>query len=160
LFAVLGKNEVAQLDPVTGAIIRTVSVPDEADALTFDAITGKLYVSSDGGGFYTVDPSLASATFTGVIGAPVFDGIASSGNLLYLVVRGGNTVVYDLSTGQITETRPFINGADDIAPTAGLGPDPAPRGSLDPAPEPGTSIVLAGMALLGLVRKIRLKSAG
>ena len=152
LFAVLDLREVAQLDPITGAVIKTISVSNQPDALTFDATTGKLYVSSDGGGFYTVDPDLTSASFTSISEQPVFDGIASSDNLLYFVVRGGNGLRYDLNTGQITETSPFIRGADDIAPVAGLGSDPVP--------EPSTSIVLLGMGLLGLFRIVRPKSAG
>jgi hypothetical protein len=152
---VLGQNEVAQLDPVTGAVIKTISVPNQPDALTFNATTGKLYVSSDGGGFYTVDPGLTSASFTSISGDPVFDGMATSGNLLYFVVRGKNGVQYDLNTGQITETSPFISGADDITLVAGPRSDPA-----DPVPEPGTNIVLLRMGLLGLIRIIRQKSAG
>jgi hypothetical protein len=140
LFAVLGLTEVAQLDPVTGAVLKTISTPNKPDGLTFDSATGKLYVSSDGGGFYTVDPSLTSAAFTSVSGSPVFDGIASNGNLLYFIVRGANGVQYDLNTGQITETSPFISGADDIAPVSGLG---------SAVPEPG-SIVLLGIGLLAL----------
>ena len=53
LFAVLGLNEVAQIDPTTGAILKTISTPDQPDGMTYDATTGDLYVASDGGGFYT-----------------------------------------------------------------------------------------------------------
>ncbi len=150
LFAVLGLNEVAQLDPVTGAVIKTISTPNQPDGLTFDATTGKLYVSSDGGGFYTVDTGLTSAPFTSVSGSPVFDGIASDGNLLFFVVRGASGAQYDLNTGHITETSPFISGADDIAPVAGLGSNATP--------EPG-SFVLLGTGLLGFGLIIRRKIA-
>jgi len=136
LFAVLGTDEVAQLNPVTGAIIKTVSTPNQADGMTYDAATGMLYVASDGGGFYTVPTNLSSATFTPVSGSPVFDGIASSGNLLYFAVRDTNAVVYNLGTGAITETGPAITDADDVAVAVAT-------------PEPG-SVLLLGTGLLGL----------
>jgi hypothetical protein len=134
LFAVLNLSEVAQLDPTTGAVLKTISTPNQPDSISFDALTGKLYVSSDGGGFYTLPTDLSSATFTSVSGSPVFDGMASSGNLLYFVVRGTGALIYDLNTGTVTERSPSIPGADDIAPLTGLG---------SPVPEP-SSIVLFG----------------
>jgi hypothetical protein len=144
LFAVLGLNEVAQLDPVTGAVLKTIATPNQPDGLTFDATTGKLYVSSDAGGFYTVDTGLTTATFTSLSGH-VFDGIASSGNLLYFIERNQGGVQYNLTSGLITVTSPFISLADDIAPVAGPGsPVPEPRG-----------LVLLGMGLLGVVGLLR-----
>lgn len=145
LFAVLRMAEIAELDPVTGAVIKTISTPNQPDGMTFDAVTGKLYVASNGGGFYTIDPGLTSATFTSLSGSPVFDGVASNGSVLYIVERSGHGVLYDLNTGQITETSPFINEADDIAPVAGLG---------SPIPEPA-SIALLTIGLLVLVTAIR-----
>src|SRR5215469_12528454 len=120
LFAVLGLNSVAQINPVTGAILKVISTPNQPDGLTFDAATGKLYVASDGGGFYVVPTDLSSATFVPVAGAPVFDGIASSGNDLYFAVRGSSGMLTDIN-GTILEISPSIPGADDIAPVAGLG---------------------------------------
>jgi len=140
LFAVLGLTEVAQLNPTTGAVLKTISTPNQPDSISFDALTGKLYVSSDGGGFYTLPTTLSSATFTAVSGSPVFDGMASNGNLLYFVVRGQGAVIYNLNTGAVTERSPFISGADDIAPLTGLG------SSGSSVPEP-SSIVLLGLGL-------------
>jgi streptogramin lyase len=151
LFAVLGLNEVAQLDPTTGAILKTISTPNQPDGVTFDATTGKLYVASDGAGFYTVDTALTSAPFTAVSGSPVFDGMASDGNLLYFVVRGQGGLLYDLNTSKVVEISPFISGADDIAPVAGLGAPPPPG-----VPEPSTMILLGtGLAVLtaGAIRR-------
>jgi DNA-binding beta-propeller fold protein YncE len=149
LFAVLNLSEVAQIDPVTGAVLKTISTPNQPDGMTFDATTGKLYVSSDGGGFYTLPTDLSSATFTSVSGSPVFDGMASDGNLLFFIVRGQRAVTYDLNTGTVTENSPGISGADDIAPVAGLGSPPT-------APEPGSMVMLgSGLAILaaGAIRR-------
>ena len=137
LFAVLGLDEVAELDPTTFAVLKTISTPNAPDGLTFDATTGKLYVGSDGGGFYTVDTSLTTATFTNI--GKVVDGVASNGNLLYLVVRGTNALQYDLTTNTITESSPGIGGADDIAPLSGLGSQQVP--------EPGS---FAAMGFFGI----------
>jgi hypothetical protein len=139
LFAVLGLNEVAQIDPVTGAILKTISTPDQPDGLTFDPTTGMLYVASDGGGFYTIPTDLSTATFTSVPGE-VFDGIASSGSDLLFVIRNTGGLEFDLSTMTTVETSPFISGADDIAPLAGLGAPPTG------VPEPLTlSLFAAGL---------------
>lgn len=147
LFAVLGLNSVAQIDPTTGATLKSISTPNQPDGMTFDATTGMLYVASDGGGFYTIPTDLSSATFTPVTGSPVFDGIASAGNDLYFAVRNQDGLLYDLSTNSVIEISPSIPGADDIAPVAGLGsPPPA-------VPEPASlSILGIGLALLGAVR--------
>lgn len=150
LFAVLDLSEVAELDPTTGAVLKTISTPTQPDGLTFDATTGKLYVSSDGGGFYTVNTNLTSAVFTSVSGLPVFDGIASAGETLYFVVRGTSGLQYDLTTGTTTKVSPFILGADDIAPVAGLGSNsgvPEPRG-----------YALLGIGLLGFAVLVRRRS--
>jgi hypothetical protein len=142
LFAVLNLNEVAQLDPTTGAVLKTIATPNQPDGLTFDELTGKLYVSSDGGGFYTLPTDLSSAPFTPVSGSPVFDGMASNGNLLYFVVRDQGALIYDLNTGAITIRSPSIPGADDIAPLTGLG---------SPVPEPSPIVLLsAGLAILAV----------
>jgi hypothetical protein len=149
LFAVLGLNRVAQIDPITGAILNSISTPNQPDGLTFDATTGKLYVASDGGGFYTLPTDLSSATFTSVPGM-VFDGIASSGNDLFFVIRNTGGLLFDLTSMSTVETSPFIAGADDIAPVAGLGAPP-------PVPEPIT-ISLFGAGLAGLVAVRRRKA--
>ena len=146
LFAILNLSEVAQIDPVTGAVLKTIATPNEPDGLTFDSATGNLYVSSDGGGFYTVNTSLTSAVFTSLPGSPILDGDASNGNLLYFIHRNTSGLQYNLTTGLITETSPGIAGADDIAPLSG--------GGAPPVPEP-RGLVLLAMGLLGVAGYVR-----
>ena|SRR5271165_7042201 len=111
----------------------------------------KLYVSSDGGGFYTLPTDLSSATFTHVSGSPVFDGMAATnGNLLYFVVRGQGGLIYDLNTGTVAETSPFIAGADDIAPLTGLG---------SPTPEPSSTVLFGSGFFILAAAVIRRKAA-
>ncbi len=147
LFVVLNENEVAQINSTTGAIIKTISTPNQADGLTYDSTNNTLYVGSDGGGFYTVNTSLTSATFTGLTLPPgsEIDGVAAAGNLLYLIERDIAGLQYNLTTGTLTEISPNIAGADDIAAQGG--------NSLNPTPEPGTSVLIgAGLMLIGLAR--------
>lgn len=142
LFAVLDKNQVAQLDPATGAIIKTISTPNQADGLTFDALTGQLYVGADGGGFYTIPTDLSSASFTNLSGH-IIDGVANDGNFLYAVIRGQGALQYDLSSNQVVTTSPFIAGADDIA--VGIA-------SADSAPEPNAAALAGtGLAVFALI---------
>jgi len=122
LFACLNGNQVSQLDPTTGAVIKTITGINAADGLTFNSTTGKLYAASDdrtgNGGFYTIPTDLSAATFTN-LGKDI-DGVGTTGNFLYLVVRGVGGLQYNLTTHAILVS-PTITGADDIAPLSGLG---------------------------------------
>lgn len=150
LFAVLGRNEVAQLDPTTLAVIKTISTNANTDGLAYDTATGKLYASYDvaSGGFYTLDTALTTATLT-TLGVDI-DGLAASGSNVFLVRRNVGGLVYDLNTASLSVTSPGIAGADDIAPLSGLG---SPT-----VPEPA-SFVLLGTLLVGLGMATRRRKA-
>jgi DNA-binding beta-propeller fold protein YncE len=161
LFVVLNESEIAQVNPTTGAIIKTLALPlpqgaqsPQADGLTYDSTTGYLYVASDDGGVYQVNTALTSQTYTQIL-TPAntitteFDGIASAGNTLYIVNRDQHGVQYllgaggSVATGSLAEISPFDSGADDIAP--------ATFGSLVSSPEPGSFLLIAlGMIGIGI----------
>jgi outer membrane protein assembly factor BamB len=166
LFVVLGENEIAQIDPGTGAIIKTLALPTpggaltpQADGLTYDASNGYLYVASDDGGIYQVNTALTTQVYTQVL-TPAntvtneFDGITSLGNTIYIINRDqhGDTVSLNPSTGAvggIVLTSPFDSGADDIA-AAGEGP------SISNSPEPSTTMLIgAGLLMIGLAKFTR-----
>lgn len=150
LFAVLGRNTLAQIDPATGNVINSIDLLGQsnqptgsADGLSFDAATGKLYVSLDqaNGGYWIVPTNLSSQQLV-TLNVDV-DGLAANGNKLYLIQRGVRAIQVDLGTNTISLASPLIGGADDIAPLAGLG---------SPVPEPSSIALMlgGGVAAVGL----------
>jgi len=157
LFAIFNENEIAQIDPTTGAIVKTLAIPvppgaqgPQAGGLTFDAATGFLYVATNNGGVYQIDTGLTTLTYQQILtsGNTQFGGIASTGNTLYIVNRNQDAIQYllgaggSVTSGTLTETSPFDSSADDIAL--------APFGSLTSSPEPGSFLLIgAGLMLIG-----------
>lgn len=153
LFAVLGSNTLAQISLITGAVINSVTLPGTLylDGLTFDVVTGLLYVSSEANSsIYSLDPTqlaLGGTLVTSVI--PIPDGLTSDGKgNLWVAALGGNLWQYDLTAGVATPRSPIIPGLDDPAPAFGLG---------SPIPEPATiALVGIGIAGIGYQRRKRL----
>ncbi len=151
LFANLGNRNggpagkfVAQLDPVTGAILSQSPGLNSLDGLTFDPLTGKLFAASlFGNGIYALNPSnlAAAPTFFGGPGGD--DGITSNGAGSIFVVSRNDFHVYEfnLSTSTFAQ-RTADGGLDDLAPAVGLG-------AASSVPEPGT-LGLFSVGLLGL----------
>jgi len=150
LFVVLNESEIAQVDPTTGAIVKTLALPTppgaatpQANGLTYDAFTGFLYVASDDGGVYQINTALTSQTYTQILTPPntittELDGIQSTGNTLYIINRGQDGIQYllgaggSVATGSITETSPTF-------------------GSLGSStPEPGSFLLIAAGGLLAI----------
>lgn len=141
LFVVGGFGTIArlfQLDPTTGAILKTSAAFDSSnslDGLVFDPFTGFLFATSrDSGSLYRIDPAafVASANGTYTPGAPFATGIPFSGGgplglgpdgvmtdrkgLLYIASRFDNRV-YSCSavTPNTCLALTPVPGIDDLA---------------------------------------------
>jgi hypothetical protein len=126
---------VAQLDPVTGAILHRSPGLDSLDGLTYDSRTGLLYATSRlSGAVYSIDPNnLANAQVlipAGKLSGP--DGLTSDGmGDLFIAVQGDSRIYeYDLITGVLTPETVVRGTIDDLAPASGLGSIPEPSGLL------------------------------
>jgi DNA-binding beta-propeller fold protein YncE len=154
LFAVLGFRSakadsfIAQLDPMTGAILNQSTKEIALDGLTYDPFSKMLYSgSTEGSGIYQFDPASLNVTLLANSTKVPFDGLTtdSAGNL-YLAhfdfsVPPGYIYQYNLATSTLTQLTP-VSGLDDLAPVTGLGSPPVP--------EP-TGLTLFGVSAAGLI---------
>jgi YVTN family beta-propeller protein len=151
LFAVLGRHEIAQIDPTTGAILnQTTSFDGNLDGLTFDPTTGELWVGSENGAIWEVPTNLSGETS---FPAGSIDGLEADGlGHIFLANFGTDVQEFTIGTSTLTDLT-SVPGIDDLAPVIGGGAPPPPT-----VPEPGT-IALLGTCLLGLAGFVRRKSA-
>jgi len=119
LFAVLGGEQIAQINPVTGAILNTTTTFDgHLDGLTFDPSTGKLWVGSGNGAIWEVPTSLTTETS---FPAGSIDGLVADGNgHLFLANFGVNVQEFTIATSTLTDLT-AVPGIDDLAPVVGRG---------------------------------------
>jgi DNA-binding beta-propeller fold protein YncE len=141
---------VAQIDPVTGAILATSPGLNDLDGLVYDPYSGLLYATSYlGNTIYSIDPNNLSNVQnllggTGTGGLPSPDGITTDGiGDLFIASSeyGGDSHIYqyNLVTHVLTQET-YVNGLDDLAPASGLGALPEPSG-----------LVLVGAGAIGLL---------
>jgi streptogramin lyase len=160
LFANLGNRYggptgkyVAEIDPVTGAILSTSPGLDSLDGLTYDPYSGRLYASSLLGNYIlSINPNNLNdvQNVTGKLGIiPGPDGITtdSIGNLF--IAGGGDSYIYQLDlVNNILTQNTFVFGLDDLAPASGLG-------SLSPEPSASALMGLGLAGLLGACRRMK-----
>ena len=142
LFAVINQNEVAQINPVNGAIIKELTgLTGNLDGLTFDPVTGDLWASAFTANSLLripVDLSGSTSLASGMIASP--DGLVSDG-IGNIFVAGYQTNIYQYNiASKLVTKQNAVPGLDDLAPLVGLGA---------PIPEP-SSWVLFGSGFLAL----------
>ncbi len=148
LFANLGVRDsgadkyVAQIDPITGAVLATSAHYSSLDGLTYDRYTGQLYAASlDSSDIVKFNPNnLSSSSILPSSGVGNPDGIVSDGkgNLIIASRQNYDIYTYNLKTSTLTQNT-YVNGLDDIAPLSGQGA----------LPEPSSMTMLVGVAAMG-----------
>ena len=159
LFANLGvrstgaQKYVAEIDPVTGAILAQSPLLSSLDGLTYDPYSGRLFASSVfGNTVYEFDPNNLNnvqdlSLKLGSIPGP--DGITTDGigNIFVASTGAPDGYVYQIDLiGQTLTQKQYVPGLDDLAPASGLG-----SGTV---PEPLTMFAV-GMGIAGLGGYIR-----
>jgi len=137
LFAVLGTRTggptgsfVAQLNPITGAIIAQTAGLNSVDGLTYDRFTGQLFGASTlGSVLYSINPNNLNSV-VGIALPGLADGVSSNGRGdLFIGGRppagqtGASIFDYNLMTGVIT-TSATIAGSGSID-LVGAVPEPS-----------------------------------
>jgi DNA-binding beta-propeller fold protein YncE len=135
LFVVAAHNTVLQLDPNTGAILKTLVLEahykvNGGDGMVYDPFTQHLWVTHCGGdpatgvkesGFFEIPTDLSGFTllqnqtiFNKAIALPVPDGVVSDGKG-HLYVGSGlhRLVVYDIASDKVT-ANPLVPGIDSL----------------------------------------------
>jgi sugar lactone lactonase YvrE len=135
LFAIANHNTIVQLDPNTGAILKTLVLETHykvngGDGMVYDPYTQNLWVSHDGAnattgakesGFFEIPTDLSGFTLfqdgtllKKSIAVPVPDGIVSDGKgNLYVGAGLQRLVVYNIPTDTVT-LNPVVPGIDSL----------------------------------------------
>ncbi|HWY87423.1 MAG TPA: hypothetical protein VNX28_11895 [Gemmataceae bacterium] len=143
---------IRQLNPVTGATIRSIRTGFGIDGLTFDPVTGHLWAANAfGGGLGLAEIPTDLSSFTQHTSSPA-DGIESDGqgHIFMADSQATNKRIfeYDIATGTTTALTP-VPGIDDLAPIVGLGSAP------EPASLTLTTLAIRSMAGYGWYRRKR-----
>jgi DNA-binding beta-propeller fold protein YncE len=153
LFAILGPNQLSQINPTTGAIMNSIALPSTgsagANGLAFDPVSGNLFLTDDANnlavrGLYRVGTNLSSATL--LAGAPFLfaNGLTADGHGNLYIAEANHLDEYNIASDVLT-TGTIDSGLFDVA----LQPS-----QMTGAPEPG-SLVLLGTGLVGLAGTLR-----
>ncbi len=129
LYAIASGNSIIQLNPVTGAIISTLTLQPHngangGDGLTYDSYTNSLWATTTGksvNGWGLVQIPVQQSGFVSTtdfsfyplsLGAP--DGIKSDGNGNLYIGAIHTAMVYNIPSGKLTENV-VTKGADGVA---------------------------------------------
>jgi DNA-binding beta-propeller fold protein YncE len=151
LFAVItNTGTVEHINPTTGAVITSKTVLGGIiDGITFDSVTGNLFVAN-AGSVSILPTSLATVSTLICSVCNFIDGIESDGaGLIYLADSSAGAIRQCTTAIASCATFATTPGLDDIAPVSGLG---APPG----VPEPSSVLLLStglGLALLWKFRR-------
>lgn len=129
LYAVANHNTIVQINPTTGAILKTLTLEPHsgvngADGLTFDSYTGNLWATHDGTtGYSLLQIPVTSAGLSGTFSTYPFsqasgvrapDGIKSDGKGNLYIGAIHTAAVYNIPTNTVTQNI-VVNGADGVS---------------------------------------------
>jgi hypothetical protein len=126
LYAVANHNKIVQVDPATGAILKTLVLEPHlgingGDGLTYDSYTGSLWATHDGttgAGLLqipvTSEGLSGGFTFYPTPGVPAPDGIKSDGKGNLYIGAIWTVAVYNIPTNTVTKNI-VVKGADGLA---------------------------------------------
>lgn len=138
-------GSILQLDPITGTVLGSLTLPHAGDGLTFDPVSGELWSASiNNSGVMGIADNLSSAAafHCSIIDSTIcgqYDGLEADGNGNVLLANvNGYIDQYNIATGVFS----FVvnaSGIDDLAPIIGLGSPPPPSST----PEPASALLVA-----------------
>jgi hypothetical protein len=155
LFAVLGASELARINPTTGAVLASITLPSTgsagANGLAFDPSTGELFLTDDtngtGRGLYEIPVNLSAATL--VNSGLLANGLTSDGQGHLWIAELNHLDEYTIAT-QSLMSGVANSGMFDVALAPSSGPPPPPPS----APEPASVLLVGiGLAAAGALRK-------
>lgn len=116
-----GVSNVYQIDPNTGAILKTSAAFDPSnslDGLVFDPFSGLLFATAQlGSALYSIDPNTLIATKVADVPSP--DGlITDTHGLLYIASRDFHVYRFNVLTGAPVVQLTFVPGLDDLGQIA------------------------------------------